>query len=52
MRAQLETEPEYCGAFRLTHSPEHAKKVAEWLVRLPRVLWELGASNLSASEVQ
>lgn len=49
---QLDTEPEYSGAFRVTRSPEHAKKLVEWLVHLPKTLWELASNNLPASEVR
>ncbi len=51
-RAQLETEREYCGAFHLANSSESAEKLGDWLLHLPRTLWELGASNIPASEVK
>lgn len=52
LHLQLENETEYVGAFRVSCTPECAKKLGEWLLHLPKTLWELAANNLSASEVK
>ncbi|KAL6304291.1 hypothetical protein BKA93DRAFT_733535 [Sparassis latifolia] len=46
----LEREAEYRGAFRVGLDPETDKKLEEWIVHLPRTLWELGAGNLATTE--
>lgn len=48
---KLETERQYQGIFRVDKNSEDTKKFEEWVVHLPRVLWELGSSNLSTTEV-
>lgn len=49
---QLDTAPEYRGHFLVTRYPAACQKLTEWLLHLPKTLWELGASNLPATEVR
>ncbi|KAH8102453.1 hypothetical protein BXZ70DRAFT_1063256 [Cristinia sonorae] len=44
------TDPQFCGAFTLRQSPEGHQKFQEWLLHLPKILWEVGANNLPLSE--
>uniref|UniRef100_A0A0W0G2M8 Pre-rRNA-processing protein n=1 Tax=Moniliophthora roreri TaxID=221103 RepID=A0A0W0G2M8_MONRR len=46
----LETEPHYHGTFRIPHRPADDRLVEEWVAHLPKVLWEMGSSNVPASE--
>ena len=48
---QLETEPQYQDSFRIARTPREAKILEDWLVHLPKVLWEIGSNNLSMTEV-
>ena len=48
---QLETELQYQDSFRIARTADEAKKFEDWLVHLPKVLWELGSNNLSTTEV-
>jgi pre-rRNA-processing protein IPI1 len=48
---QLETELQYQGSFTMARTPDEAKKFEDWLVHLPKVLWELGSNNLLTTEV-
>ncbi|KAG1826020.1 uncharacterized protein BJ212DRAFT_1317584 [Suillus subaureus] len=45
----LETETDYCGHFDVRNTGEQ-KKFQEWILHLPRTLWEIGPHNLAASE--
>jgi len=47
---KLETESDYCGHFDVQKTGEQ-RKFQEWILHLPRTLWEIGAHNLAASEV-
>ena len=49
---QLRTEREYTGSFRSNLTKEIEDKFEEWVKHLPKTLWELGASNLEATEVR
>jgi len=51
-RSQLRTEREYTGSFRSNLTKEVEDKFEEWVKHLPKTLWELGASNLEATEVR
>ncbi|PIL31596.1 hypothetical protein GSI_06298 [Ganoderma sinense ZZ0214-1] len=46
----LNKEPEYMGHFEASHSPEHGAKLEEWVLQLPRTLWELGTNHLATTE--
>jgi pre-rRNA-processing protein IPI1 len=48
---QLETEVQYHGSFRMTRIVDEARMLEDWLLHLPKVLWELGSSNMSTTEV-
>jgi len=48
---KLETELQYQGVFRMARTVNDAKKFDDWLVHLPKALWELESNNLSATEV-
>lgn len=45
----LETETDYCGHFDVRNTREQ-EKFQEWILHLPRTLWEIGPHNLAASE--
>ncbi|OJA10838.1 hypothetical protein AZE42_00252 [Rhizopogon vesiculosus] len=45
----LETESDYCGPFDV-HKTGEQEKIQEWILHLPRTLWEMGTHNLAASE--
>ncbi|KAG6884745.1 hypothetical protein C0993_008535 [Termitomyces sp. T159_Od127] len=49
--ALLSTDTKYHGNYQLDHEPTSAAKVQEWVSHLPQPLWEIGASDLSASEI-
>ncbi|KAM6498183.1 hypothetical protein JOM56_006131 [Amanita muscaria] len=49
--ALLDTEPNYRGSFRVGRSTEIENKFEQWLLHLPQVLWELGATNFPMTEV-
>lgn len=46
----LETETDYCGHFDVRNTGEQ-KKFREWILHLPRTLWEIGPHNMAASEI-
>ncbi|KAI0361212.1 hypothetical protein OH77DRAFT_1443396 [Trametes cingulata] len=46
----LDREPEYVGAFRSGRSQEQDAKLEEWILQLPRTLWELGANHPATTE--
>ena len=48
---QLDSEPCYEGEFKAGSDPTLKEKLDTWLLHLPQVLWELGNSNLFATEV-
>lgn len=48
---QLQNEPLYQGNFRLGRNIDEDRALEEWISHLPRTLWELGATNISTSEV-
>ncbi|KAH7931044.1 hypothetical protein BV22DRAFT_1124442 [Leucogyrophana mollusca] len=45
----LEKEVEYQGHFVIS-SAEERQKVQDWILHLPKVLWELGSNNLATSD--
>ncbi|KAF7347752.1 Testis-expressed sequence 10 protein [Mycena venus] len=45
----LDTEPQFNG--HLNVDSETAQSVTEWINHLPRCLWELGSTNLAATEI-
>ncbi|KAG5735244.1 Testis-expressed sequence 10 like protein [Termitomyces sp. T112] len=47
----LSTDPRYHGHFQLNNDLTGVAKVHEWVSHLPQPLWEIGASNLPASEI-
>jgi pre-rRNA-processing protein IPI1 len=48
---QMETERAYEGDFKLEQHPEEISKLKEWVIHLPRVMWEIGSQNLLCTEV-
>ncbi|TEB34941.1 hypothetical protein FA13DRAFT_1660099 [Coprinellus micaceus] len=48
--ALLDTHSQYRGSFQLGLSSVEDERFKEWLLHLPQVLWELGASNILATE--
>ena len=51
LNLQLNSEPCYQGEFKTGSYPGVKEKLDAWLLHLPQVLWELGNSNLPATEV-
>ncbi|KAF8807480.1 hypothetical protein BYT27DRAFT_7165165 [Phlegmacium glaucopus] len=47
----LDSEPCYQGEFKGGNDPAVKEKFDAWLLHLPQVLWELGDSNLPATEM-
>ncbi|CCM05152.1 uncharacterized protein FIBRA_07361 [Fibroporia radiculosa] len=47
----LDREPEYHGSFSVGLNSEGDKMLTDWILHLPRTLWELGASHLPTSEI-
>ncbi|KAH9063528.1 hypothetical protein EDB87DRAFT_1673571 [Lactarius vividus] len=47
----LETTPRYTGTFRVDNSVEGLQKFEDWVIDLPKTLWELGGTNLPCTEV-
>ncbi|KAH9001362.1 hypothetical protein EDB92DRAFT_1788313 [Lactarius akahatsu] len=47
----LETTPRYAGTFRVNNSVGGPQKFEEWVVDLPKTLWELGGTNIPCTEV-
>ena len=48
---KLETEVQYHGSFRMAQIADETRMLEDWLLHLPKVLWELGSSNMSTTEV-
>ncbi|CDO73234.1 hypothetical protein BN946_scf185007.g289 [Trametes cinnabarina] len=46
----LDREPEYQGSFRSGGFPDQDAKLQEWIMHLPKTLWELGGSHLPTTE--
>ncbi|KAI1793922.1 hypothetical protein LXA43DRAFT_884849 [Ganoderma leucocontextum] len=46
----LDKEPEYIGSFEVGRFPEQDAKLEEWILQLPRTLWELGTNQLATTE--
>ncbi|KAJ2931166.1 hypothetical protein H1R20_g5935, partial [Candolleomyces eurysporus] len=46
----LDTHPQYRGSFRLGVNAAEDQRFRDWLLHLPQVLWELGSTNLLATE--
>ncbi|KAF9270293.1 hypothetical protein L218DRAFT_992927 [Marasmius fiardii PR-910] len=47
----LETDPHYRGGFRIPQgTADDDDTIEEWIIHLPKVLWELGSNNLPATE--
>ncbi|KAI0715228.1 hypothetical protein C8Q76DRAFT_618591 [Earliella scabrosa] len=46
----LDNEAEYLGAFRAGQSQEQDAKLREWILQMPKTLWELGSSHVATSE--
>jgi len=46
----LETESDYCGHFDVRNTGEQ-EKFREWILHLPKTLWEIGPHNLATSEI-
>ncbi|KAI0375373.1 hypothetical protein BV20DRAFT_265919 [Pilatotrama ljubarskyi] len=46
----LDREPEYVGSFRSGRSQEQDAKLKEWILQLPKTLWELGANHPATTE--
>ncbi|KAF8898661.1 hypothetical protein BD779DRAFT_1666462 [Infundibulicybe gibba] len=49
--ALLETEQEYQGNFHFGRNPAEGELFEEWAGLLPKVLWELGSSDIDTSEM-
>ncbi|KAA1468193.1 hypothetical protein DENSPDRAFT_833423 [Dentipellis sp. KUC8613] len=47
----LETEPQYSGSFTTKGRTSIMTKARQWIMHLPKVLWELGANDFTTTEV-
>ncbi|CAL1695440.1 unnamed protein product [Somion occarium] len=47
----LNTTPEYRGPIRIEWDSEEGHKLSEWLLHLPKTVWELGSNNQASTEV-
>ncbi|KAI9060172.1 hypothetical protein FKP32DRAFT_1595567 [Trametes sanguinea] len=47
----LDREPEYQGSFRSGRNSEQDAELQEWIMQLPKTLWELGGSHLPTTEI-
>jgi pre-rRNA-processing protein IPI1 len=43
--------PQYTGTFKVNNNVEGLQKIEEWVIDLPKTLWELGGTNISCAEV-
>lgn len=48
---QMETVPQYRGRFRFSSLPQLEVAVGDWLIQLPKTIWELGSQNVGCTEV-
>ncbi|TBU34542.1 hypothetical protein BD311DRAFT_746356 [Dichomitus squalens] len=46
----LDGEREYIGTFKVGNSPEQDLKLEQWILHLPKTLWELGGNNPATTE--
>ncbi|KAM5530783.1 hypothetical protein V8D89_015524, partial [Ganoderma adspersum] len=46
----LDKEPQYMGSFEVGRFTEQDVKLEEWILQLPRALWELGSNHLATTE--
>ncbi|KAJ8494635.1 hypothetical protein ONZ51_g2221 [Trametes cubensis] len=46
----LDLEPEYLGLFRCGQNQDKDAKLREWIMQLPKTMWELGGNHLSTTE--
>ncbi|KAH9898031.1 hypothetical protein C8Q73DRAFT_640798 [Cubamyces lactineus] len=46
----LDLEPEYLGSFRCGQNQDKDAKLREWILQLPKTMWELGGNHLSTTE--
>ncbi|EIW64399.1 uncharacterized protein TRAVEDRAFT_68214 [Trametes versicolor FP-101664 SS1] len=46
----LDREPEYVGAFKCGRSQEQDAQLEEWILQLPKTLWELGGNHPTTTE--
>ncbi|KAH9981382.1 hypothetical protein BGW80DRAFT_1434558 [Lactifluus volemus] len=47
----LETAPQYIGTFRMSNKAGSLQKLEQWIMNLPRTLWELGDTDVPCTEV-
>ncbi|KAI0756631.1 hypothetical protein C8Q80DRAFT_1093119 [Daedaleopsis nitida] len=46
----LDREPEYLGLFRVGRTKQQDASLKEWILQLPKTLWELGSNHPNTSE--
>ncbi|KAI0673507.1 hypothetical protein C8Q78DRAFT_968534 [Trametes maxima] len=46
----LDREPQYIGAFRVGRDREQDALLEEWLLQLPKIMWELGGGHPASTE--
>ncbi|KAI0330555.1 hypothetical protein GY45DRAFT_736395 [Cubamyces sp. BRFM 1775] len=46
----LDLEPEYLGFFRCGQNQDKDAKLQEWILQLPKTMWELGGNHLPTTE--
>ncbi|KAN0123950.1 hypothetical protein V8E52_002440 [Russula decolorans] len=47
----LETDPRYTGTFRVSTDAACLQKIEQWVLHLPKTLWELGDTDVPCTEV-
>jgi len=47
----LETDPRYIGTFRVSADTGCLQKIEQWVLNLPKTLWELGDTDIPCTEV-
>jgi pre-rRNA-processing protein IPI1 len=48
---QLETDPRHIGTFRVCADAGCLQKIGQWVLHLPKTLWELGDTDIPCTEV-
>lgn len=50
-RAQMQTDPSYTNRFTIADDPTPASAMGQWVLSLPKYLWELGTKHAETTEV-
>ncbi|KAI9510266.1 hypothetical protein F5148DRAFT_1274880 [Russula earlei] len=49
--SKLETAPRYIGTFKVNTDAACLQKFEQWILHLPKTLWELGDTDISCTEI-